>query len=166
MDETLIHCNMKPFPGYQEVIQVTPGSSVNNCEIQVFNLNVKNNLFQLYVSYRPYLQDFLNKVSQHFEVIVFTASDVNKYSTSLILSLQKYYADQILDKLDPFNTYFSHRLYRDSCILINEQHFIKDLNLLGRDLSKTIIVDNSIQAFAYHLQNGIPIPSFYGQHWD
>ncbi|CDW89266.1 scp1-like small phosphatase 5 [Stylonychia lemnae] len=78
----------------------------------------------------------------------------------------KSYADLILNKIDPNNEYITHRLYRDSCLLTPDQQYIKDLSRLGRDLSSTILVDNSILAFGYQLNNGIPIPSYYGQPWD
>ena len=66
---------------------------------------------------------------------------------------------------DPQGKYFAHRLYREHCTPV-EHVFIKDLNSLGRPLETTIIVDNSIHAFACQISNGVPIPSFFGQPWD
>ena len=99
---------------------------------------------------RPYLYNFLNSVKEYYELIIFTASTQN-------------YADSILDAIEEFKgQFFSYRLYRNHCSILNND-FVKDISLIGRDLSKTIIVDNMQQNFKLQKENGILISSFWGE---
>lgn len=72
----------------------------------------------------------------------------------------KDYADSILDTIDS-NGYISHRLYREHTRL-EDYVSIKDLSLINRDLSKTIIIDNIASNFKMQPRNGIAISTWTG----
>ena len=75
------------------------------------------------------------------------------------------YAEPLLDWLDPSQTIFSHKLYRDSCLFSNG-YYVKDLSKVNRCLKRTVLVDNNICCFLPQLANGIPIASFYADPKD
>ena len=101
---------------------------------------------------RPHCEDFLALMDEVFEIVVFTAGLQEVRSTQ--------YADWAIDLADPKRV-VKHRLYRQHTLQIGAV-YIKDLSKLGRDLNKTVIVDNMPSNFQLQADNGIFIKSWVG----
>ena len=103
---------------------------------------------------RPGLEIFLEIIKEFFEIIIFTIGT-------------REYANIILDLIEKKNNtkYFDGRLYRDHATKVGNK-YIKDLSKIGRDLSKTLIVDNNPHSFKLQYENGILISSYYGEKND
>jgi len=139
LDETLVHCTVDAITDADICFPVFFGGMEYNVHVRL----------------RPHLAGFLQRISQHFEVIVFTAS-------------QKVYANELLNRIDPQGQYIRHRMYRESCLPV-EGNYLKDLNVLTgptRSLEQMVLVDNSPHAFGYQIDNGIPIESWFDDRND
>ncbi|CAM9315901.1 unnamed protein product [Ectocarpus sp. 12 AP-2014] len=148
---------------------------------------------RIYVRKRPHLREFLEAVSEMFEVVLFTAAP-------------EAFATAVLEQIDPEASFVDHVLSRDNCTRLGSStirgpssstgknrssssscrtwggrgvssdlsrkrrggptSMVKDLGIIGRPLSKVIMVDNSLDAIRYHLENGVHISSFYGDRED
>eukprot|EP00826_Nyctotherus_ovalis_P054331 TRINITY_DN7107_c0_g2_i1.p1 TRINITY_DN7107_c0_g2~~TRINITY_DN7107_c0_g2_i1.p1 ORF type:complete len:343 (+),score=32.84 TRINITY_DN7107_c0_g2_i1:418-1446(+) len=107
--------------------------------------------YSVYVRKRPGVDKFLRILSEMYELVIYTAS-VPKYALPIIGKLNA-------------SGLISHCLFRNHCSICNNT-FVKDLSLLGRDLSKTVIIDNSPSAYALQPENAIPIKTWTGDQSD
>ncbi|XP_015415248.1 PREDICTED: carboxy-terminal domain RNA polymerase II polypeptide A small phosphatase 2, partial [Myotis davidii] len=130
LDETLVHSSFKP---------------INNADF-IVPVEIEGTTHQVYVLKRPYVDEFLRRMGELFECVLFTAS------------LAKY-ADPVTDLLDRCGV-FRARLFRESCVF-HQGCYVKDLSRLGRDLRKTLILDNSPASYIFHPENAVPVQSWF-----
>ena len=98
---------------------------------------------------RPGLSSFLTELSKQYELVLYTAAT-------------REYADYFLRLIDHKGLFKGNILTREHCTFEGE-YAIKDLRILGRDLRKTIIIDNLKENFERTTpDNGMHIKNFEG----
>ena len=137
IDKTLIYPSLSSKTQYDFSIEVETG-------------NGKETAF---ITKRPNLDDFLTKLSEIADVSIFTAANTN-------------YAKQIIDVLDPEKKIFSRYFFVDSCVVPRPNIYVKDLSVVGTDLSRTVLVDDSFMSFGGKYDNAIKVTPFNGSKKD
>ena len=132
MDETLLHASTVSTIKPDFIARFSDGS-------------------RYYVLKRPHVDEFLERMSKLYEIVIYTAGE-REYATTLI------------NLLDP-KRYISYILHRGHCI--NTRNGMdKDLSLIGRDLKSVIFIDNLEENLKRQRENGIKILDFYSNRRD
>mmetsp|Transcript_70269 Transcript_70269/g.227496 ORF Transcript_70269/g.227496 Transcript_70269/m.227496 type:complete len:286 (-) Transcript_70269:154-1011(-) len=129
LDETLVHSSFRV---------------VSSADI-IITVELEGEQHSVFVRKRPGVDEFLSRVAQLYEVVVYTASMAK-------------YANPLLDELDRDNV-VTFRLFREACTR-QTGGYVKDLSKLGRDLKDVIIIDNSPTCYALQPNNAIPIKTW------
>ena len=116
-----------------------------------FNYKIRksNSINKKRIILRPGLYDFLHDMKSLFEIILFSSGTPD-------------YVDPIIKTIEKKEKYFDHILYRHHITLDENGNNVKNLDLIGRDLKKVIIIDDIPRYFHLQKENGISIKPFFG----
>ena len=144
IDETLVHSEPM-FTNCQ------PTANANKQFDKTLRFDNPGGSYDVYgVRFRPYLHEFIQRMSKLYDLAVYTASTRD-------------YADAVMDIFDPSRTIFCARLYRENCLPVAGMNIKNMVNFEGKDV---FIVDNPIYSYAFHMGQGIPICAFVDDPMD
>ena len=106
---------------------------------------------QGHIYFRPFLEEFLINLATYYELIIFTAGQ-REYADVVVRVIEEKINKKIINIV----------LSREYTEVNSEGYYIKDLSKIGRDLNRTIIVDNTEENFEKQKENGILIHSYEG----
>jgi Dullard-like phosphatase family protein len=144
IDETLVHS--EPI-----ISNCQPTANANKQFDKSLRFDNSDGSYDVYgVKFRPYLHEFIQRMSKLYDLAVYTASSRD-------------YADAVMDIFDPKRTIFCSRLYRENCLPAAGMNIKNMRNFEGKDV---FIVDNLIYSYAFHMSQGIPICAFVDDPMD
>ena len=99
---------------------------------------------------RTGLFSFLSMLKPYYELIAFScdSNDMN---------------DKIIKEIEAQKIFFDYIFSREHSILY-ENTLVKDLTLIGRDISKIITIDDDENCFRLNKENGIKIGAYTGNN--
>ena len=115
----------------------------------IFDINKTlgyNNTEKGIIKLRNGLFSFLSMIKPYYELISFSCEP-------------REVTDPILNEIESEKKYFDYNLNREHAFLY-ENCLIKDISLIGRDISKIIVIDDDENSFKLNKENGIKITSF------
>lgn len=106
---------------------------------------------RIYVQVRPGVEKFLKKIQKQYDVFIFSASHSE-------------YGNQIIDQIAP-GIAGCRRFFKESCVC-EAGYSVKDLSILRRPLSKTILIDDMVGSGMRNPDNLIKIEPWNGNKED
>jgi len=140
MDETLLHsAEHRPTDSRLRVVEVIVEGAGHSMDPVC-----RGPAVTLYTAIRPHAEALLTALAPVAELILWTAGTAP-------------YAKAAMPHLDPAG-HIRHSIYRDPRWFSRE--YVKDLDRLGRDLDRTVIVDNS-PSVLIHRQHSVVVSDFF-----
>ena len=160
LDETLIFTSFQPSINTDLCFEIDLNNEDNNnSKLKHTRLNslrkINNIMTKVYLSKRPYLEQFLLELYPFYEICIYSASSEN-------------YASSIIDIIDTKKV-IKKRFFRNDCIHLNNSEtfsYIKDLEKLEKNYNDIVIIDDNVSSFILQKENGIPIKSWRGDKKD
>lgn len=91
---------------------------------------------------------FLGYLSQYYEIVVFSKSSMA-------------FAENTVNKLDPYHAYISYSLYNEVC-RVKDGKMTKDLSMMNRPMGKMIMIDPHKDCYSLQPENNIPLDPWNG----
>jgi len=114
-----------------------------------YKLKKKENINKKRIIFRPGLREFLKEMKKIFELIIFSSGTVD-------------YVNPIVEIIESDEKFFDFVLYRNHITLDEDGNNVKNLDLIGRNIKKIIIIDDIPRYFKLQKDNGINIKPFLG----
>jgi TFIIF-interacting CTD phosphatase-like protein len=110
---------------------------------------------ELSLTYRPFMHEFLEDVSQSFELILYS-------------SFSKDYIEAILERVEKGKKYFGHRFHDEFCIFANIGYSVKCIDFLcaNRSPADIIVVESSVSTLPLSPDNLLPVSAYDGSPTD